>query len=59
MRSLTTSEVIQALLEAGQPHAKVEVRGRVPCERDGTRAFQQRVTGVRTEHNLVVVEVER
>jgi hypothetical protein len=62
-RPMEVQELIQALLEARQPHAMVEVRGEVELTDADMEAesadFDQRVTGVRTELNRVVLEVER
>lgn len=62
-RPLEVQELIQALLEARQPHARVVVRGDVTCDSEHDSYedihFTQRVTGVRTECNAVILEVEQ
>lgn len=61
-KTLEVQELIQALLDANQPHATVIVRGEVTCEEEHSSymdvSFDQRVVGVRTECNKVVLEVE-
>ncbi len=61
-RPITVSELIQALLELNQPHARVEVRGGVLCDIGPnvvpfTMPFTQTVTSARSELNRVVLEV--
>lgn len=71
MRALTQSELVQALLEAGQPHAEVEVHMDVDDNTKGecyncgslTNEFTNhsatvKVVGVRSALNKVVIEVE-
>ncbi len=63
MRGLTVGELVEELIATKRPHTKVEVRGRILHEvtRGSLEAlhFQQAVVGVRTEANLVVIEVRQ
>lgn len=59
MRSLTVSELIQALLDLKQPHARVEVRGEVVAPDAGYNLVvdaHMHVTDVHSRHGVVVLE---
>lgn len=60
-RPLETSELIQMLLEARQPHALVEVQGHVVCddqhESYNDVAVRMQVVGVRSLLNKVILDV--
>lgn len=64
MRAITVSELINELLQAKQPHARVEVRGEATCDSEehlhGYNSFNTKltVTSVRSVHGIVILEGE-